>query len=219
MYYGSIYEHKDSYKLDFPKQIHACYSEFLQEYRRGDIKKYLHIYFNPYPEFTFKEVETLLKSLRKDLKFTLRKFKPERNKTYSYYSIGSTFEKDTIYPVVTIRTNDLTLGEIKFLYFFIRIFHETDYYVDITRNVIKAKKILPKEKIINLLVFFSICSRPYGSGHPFFTTWCCKEEFTKFESLRQFLKKYVIFDTFNMVTFKKIEPKPFKELIKIYKNI
>lgn len=219
MHYGSIYEYGDSYKLEFPKKMDACYSTFLHDYRYRPLKKYLHIYFNPYPEFTFKEIENLLKYLRKDLKFTLRKFKPAKNRDYKLGEHKTKFLKDTIYPVITIRTSDLSLGEIKFLYYFIRIFHEADHYVENTRKVIKAKKLLPNEEIINLLVFFNISSASLISGHLFVDVWYNKNKFTKFTSLREFLDRYVTDKYFKPVEFERIKNKSFEELIEIYKNI
>lgn len=218
MYYGAIYEYGDSYKLEFPKRMDACYSYFLDRYQyKNDIRKYLHIYFNPYPDFTFGEVELLLNSLRKELSFTLRRFKPEETKKYSYGGKNVIFKEDEIYPVVTLKIDKLSLGEIKFIYFFIRFFHESDKHVKATRNAINAKKLLPNEKIINLLVFFSLGGENYSNGHHF--VYGSSNSFKKFKSLKEFLNKHVTKDRFNNPSFKTMAHKSFDELIEIYKNI
>jgi len=218
MYYGAIYDYSNDYKTKLPNKVEACYFTFLKKYPS---KKYLHIFINPYKDFTLEEFKKVLNTLKPILKFSLRKYIPSKDITLIYKSYTTKnsikFLKETSYPLITLDINKVTLGEIKFIYHFLRLFHESDTHVATIKKCLKAKKELPREHIVNLATFFYANEKQSYQGHSFSLSW---EEINKV-SFKKFLKKYVTKDKY-LIPEEGIETaknKSFEEQLKIYKNL
>lgn len=153
--YGVVYTNSDTYEVDentFKNSIVlACYSNLLSSYSNDSYNKYLHITFNPFPEFTKEEVIFFLDYLKSYFKLDY-----EFRELNVRYGVEHYLPKGTEYPIITVNLHENNRGEVILLYHLLRLLHECNTYIE--RTSICLKTCMNNSEISLITALFTIFS-------------------------------------------------------------